>query len=107
MGSGNYSSTAHEALVRGRANIPVQQVFKQSKCHPLIDPKGIRLRESSRWSRSPTVVGNCFCAGCYWFYGRNSEAYGNPATPHLHENPVGLSNTRSSTPFYGSWRCCK
>lgn len=46
MGFGNYSLTAHEALLRDRANIPQQQVFQQSKCHPLMNPKGVRLRES-------------------------------------------------------------
>jgi hypothetical protein len=46
MGSGNYSHAAHEALLRGRVNLPIQQVFQQSKCHPLMDPKRVRLRES-------------------------------------------------------------
>lgn len=46
MGYGNYSLTAHEALLRDRAKLPGQQVFKQNKCHPLMDPKGVRLRES-------------------------------------------------------------
>jgi hypothetical protein len=45
MGNGNYSTAAHEALLSGRANIPVQKIFQQSKCHPLMDPKGVRLRE--------------------------------------------------------------
>lgn len=37
MGSGVYSHVAHEALIRTRANIPVEQVFQQRECHPLMN----------------------------------------------------------------------
>lgn len=60
MGSGNYSYAAHEALLRGRTNIPAQQVFKQVKCHPLMDPKGVRLRESRDGPDHPQSRGIVF-----------------------------------------------
>jgi hypothetical protein len=60
MGFGNYSLTAHEALLRDRANIPNQQVFKQKKCHPLMDPKGVRLRESRDGADHPQSQGIVF-----------------------------------------------
>ncbi len=60
MGNGNYSLDAHEALLRSRANIPVQQVFKQDKCHPLMDPKGVRLRESRDGADHPQSLGIVF-----------------------------------------------
>lgn len=60
MGSGNYSHDAHQALLRGRANLPAQQVFKQVKCHPLMDPKGVRLRESRDGSDHPQSLGIVF-----------------------------------------------
>ncbi len=60
MGSGNYSVAAHEALLRGRANIPVQQVFKQAQCHPLMNPKGVRLRESRDGTDHPQSLGIVF-----------------------------------------------
>ena len=60
MGSGNYSIAAHEALLRGRADIPVQQVFKQAKCHPLMNPKGVRLRESRDGADHPESLGIVF-----------------------------------------------
>lgn len=60
MGNGDYSLAAHEALLRGRANIPVQQVFKQDKCHPLMDPKGVRLRESRDGVDHPQSLGIVF-----------------------------------------------
>ena len=60
MGSGNYSSIAHEALLHGRASIPAQQVFKQNKCHPLMNPKGVRLRESRDSEDHPQSFGIVF-----------------------------------------------
>lgn len=46
MGYGGYSHDAHEALSRARTALPRQQVFKQTACHALMNPKGVRLRES-------------------------------------------------------------
>ncbi len=46
MGHGNYSHEAHEALTRGRATVAREEVFKQRECHPLMNPKGVRVRES-------------------------------------------------------------
>lgn len=60
MGSGNYSIAAHEALLRGRSSIPAQEVFKQAKCHPLMNPKGVRLRESRDGSDHPDSLGIVF-----------------------------------------------
>jgi hypothetical protein len=60
MGYGNYSLAAHEALIQGRVDIPEQQVFKQSKCHPLMNPKGVRLRESRDGSDHPQSLGIVF-----------------------------------------------
>lgn len=60
MGNGNYSSIAHEALLRDRASIPLQQVFKQHKCHPLMNPKGVRLRECRDSDDHPQSLGIVF-----------------------------------------------
>ena len=60
MGYGNYSLDAHEALIHGRVDIPAQQVFKQSQCHPLMNPKGVRLRESRDGSDHPQSLGIVF-----------------------------------------------
>ena len=60
MGYGNYSLAAHEALIQGRVNIPEQQVFRQSQCHPLMNPKGVRLRESRDGSDHPQSLGIVF-----------------------------------------------
>ncbi len=60
MGYGSYSLTAHEALLKGRTNIPRQQIFKQSQCHPLMNPKGVRLRESRDAVEHPQSQGIVF-----------------------------------------------
>jgi len=60
MGYGNYSQAAHEALLRGRINIPAEQVFKQSQCHPLMNPKDVKLRESRDSSDHPESQGIVF-----------------------------------------------
>jgi hypothetical protein len=60
MGHGNYSSDAHEALLRGRAQLPTQQVFQQKSCHPLMNPKGVRLRESRDSAEHPNSLGVVF-----------------------------------------------
>ncbi len=46
MGFGNYAYEAHEAIVRERANASDQEVFRQTGCHPLMNPKGVLVRES-------------------------------------------------------------
>jgi hypothetical protein len=60
MGYGNYSADAHDAIVRTRANLPTQQVFKQSKCHALMDPKGVKARESRDSADHPNTVSIAF-----------------------------------------------
>lgn len=46
MGFGGYSHEAHAAISRARADLPQQQIFTQKKCHPLMDPRGVKQRES-------------------------------------------------------------
>lgn len=60
MGYGNYSQVAHEALLRGRANIPTEQVFRQLQCHPLMNPKGVRVREGRDGADHPQSLGIAF-----------------------------------------------
>ena len=46
MGYGNYSHSAHAALLADRAAQPGQEVFTQRGVHALMDPRGLRVRES-------------------------------------------------------------
>lgn len=60
MGYGDYSQAAHEALLQGRQVLPAQQVFQQRSCHPLMDPKGVRVRESRDSAEHPNSLGVVF-----------------------------------------------
>ena len=60
MGYGNYSQAAHQALLNTRSKLPVQEVFKQSQCHPLMNPKGVKLRESRDAANHPQSLGVVF-----------------------------------------------
>jgi hypothetical protein len=46
MGHGNYSHAAHAALIADRASRPAHEVFSQRGCHALMDPRGLKVRES-------------------------------------------------------------
>lgn len=60
MGYGSYSSDAHAALLSERASAPAQEVFQQSECHPLMNPKGVRVRECRDSADHPRSTGIVF-----------------------------------------------
>ncbi len=46
MGYGNYSYTAHQQIVSRRSTKKREEVFRQRKVHPLMNPHGVTYRES-------------------------------------------------------------
>src|SRR5262245_42645291 len=60
MGHGTYSDDAHRALLARRAGVPAQAVFAQRSCHALMDPKGVKLRESRDSAGHPQSLGIAF-----------------------------------------------
>lgn len=60
MGYGNYSEEAHRALVTARAGVSKEAIFQQVRCHPLMDPKGVRVRESRDSAEHPNSLGIVF-----------------------------------------------
>lgn len=60
MGTGYYSHAAHAALLRKRSRLPAQEVFQQTECHPLMNPKGVKLRESRDSAAHPKSLGIVF-----------------------------------------------
>jgi hypothetical protein len=60
MGYGHYSHEAHVALTRGRAALPKEAVFTQRQCHPLMNPHGVRVRESRDSATHPASLGIVF-----------------------------------------------
>ncbi len=60
MGYGSYSHEAHVAITQARQKLPQQQVFKQTKCHPLMNPHGVKFRESRDSAEHPNSIGILF-----------------------------------------------
>lgn len=60
MGYGNYSHQAHRALTSARSSLPTQRVFRQRSCHPLMNPKGVLVRESRDSEEHPSSLAIVF-----------------------------------------------
>jgi hypothetical protein len=60
MGYGNYSSAAHAALTASRAHKGGAEVFAQRQCHPLMNPKGLKVRECRDSANHPDSIGIVF-----------------------------------------------
>ena len=60
MGYGNYSIDAHTALIAGRAHQARAEVFTQTQCHPLMNPKGLKVRECRDSADHPDTLGIIF-----------------------------------------------
>lgn len=60
MGYGNYSFAAHAALTAGRTHQPGAEVFRQTQCHALMNPKGLKVRECRDSGDHPDSLGIAF-----------------------------------------------
>jgi hypothetical protein len=60
MGYGSYSFDTHARLAAARDGHSREEVFKQRRCHPLMDPKGVRVRESRDSEQHPKSLGVIF-----------------------------------------------
>ena len=60
MGYGAYSYEAHRALTSTRRSQPVQEVFSQRACHPLMNPRGVTARESRDSPEHPESLAIAF-----------------------------------------------
>lgn len=60
MGHGNYSHAAHAALIADRASASRGEVFSQHDCHPLMSPRGLKVRESRDSADHPHSLGIVF-----------------------------------------------
>ena len=83
MGNGNYSYEAHQAITAGRASLPVQKVFKQQKCHPLMNPKGVTFRECRDGTDHPNSIGIIFALDVSGSMGEIPEAIARKELPHF------------------------
>ncbi|WP_457279429.1 VWA domain-containing protein [Polaromonas sp. P5_D5] len=60
MGHGNYSYAAHAAMVANRSASPHTEVFTQRACHALMDPRGLKVRESRDSADHPASLAVVF-----------------------------------------------
>ncbi|WAC20040.1 hypothetical protein OVA24_01435 [Luteolibacter sp. SL250] len=60
MGYGSYSIDAHRALTAGRAHKGLNEVFSQTQCHALMNPKGLKVRECRDSEDHPDSLGVIF-----------------------------------------------
>jgi hypothetical protein len=60
MGYGDYSQSAHQALSSQRVGARPESVFQQRTCHPLMNPKGVKLRESRDSAEHPNSLAIAF-----------------------------------------------
>jgi hypothetical protein len=60
MGYGHYSYAAHDAIAKGRTDLPRESLFKQRECHPLMNPKGVRVRECRDSPENPRSLAIAF-----------------------------------------------
>ncbi len=60
MGYGGYSYEAHQAITTARSTLPAQEVFTQRACHPLMNPLGVKFRESFDSADHPNTTSIIF-----------------------------------------------
>jgi hypothetical protein len=60
MGHGNYSHAAHAAIIADRSSASHNEVFTQRGCHPLMNPHGLKMRESRDSADHPNSLGIVF-----------------------------------------------
>jgi hypothetical protein len=60
MGFGNYSQSAHEALIADRATLSRHEIFTQRDCNVLMNPRGLVMREARDSAEHPTSLAIAF-----------------------------------------------
>ncbi len=85
MGYGGYSREVHRELTSSRASLPREQVFRQSGCHPDMDPKELTLRESRDSELHPESIGVVFALDQTGSMGHIPEMLAKEELPHFME----------------------
>lgn len=60
MGYGGYSYEAHEAITSARATKPREEVFREIRVNSLMDPRGVKVRESRDSAAHPNSLAIVF-----------------------------------------------
>ena len=83
MGYGSYSYEAHRAITTARTSKPAQRVFAQRECHPMMNPFGVRVRESRDSAQHPESLGIVFALDVTGSMGAIPEALARRELPEL------------------------
>jgi hypothetical protein len=105
MGYGNYSYSAHAALVAGRANQSRSEVFKQVQCHALMNPKGLKVRECRDSADHPETLGILFALDVTGSMGNIPHLLAKEELPNLMKLLTDCHVARSAGDVHGGGRC--
>jgi hypothetical protein len=83
MGYGKYSYQAHRQIVSNRTTKSREQVFKQRKVHPLMDPHGVTFRESRDSAENPNSLPIVFALDVTGSMGRIPELLAKQELPEF------------------------
>lgn len=83
MGYGAYSHAAHEALIKQRVDVPAEKLFHQVECHALMNPKGVRARESRDSPDHPATVPIVFALDVTGSMGEIPKKLAKEELPHF------------------------
>jgi hypothetical protein len=90
MGFGNYSHEAHDAITKARTGLAREQVFQQTSCHPLMNPHGVRARESRDSPTHPSSIGIVFALDVTGSMGAIPEMLAKKELPTFMSTVMGL-----------------
>jgi hypothetical protein len=96
MGYGNYSHAAHTALIADRAAKPGAEVFTQRSTHPLMNPRGLKMRESRDSADHPNSLGVVFALDVTGSMGDIPQILATRELPNFHETAERLRRARSA-----------
>src|SRR5688500_14244711 len=83
MGYGAYSHEAHVAMTARRQGASQGEVFRQTACHPLMNPHGVKVRESRDSEAHPSSLAIAFALDVSGSMGEIPARLATTTLPHF------------------------